>query len=91
MQPVHTSAPSLAVSANRWRRIGRNLTVATSALFAMSLASANGAPLHSNNHHHHYPRGGYAAPSNPLESLPTGAWTHNARKPVEIFGQKVDP
>ncbi len=88
MQSVDIFAPSRAVSANRWRSIGRKLTLASFALFAMSLASANGAPLHSHNHHHHY---GYAAPSNPLESLPTGAWTNNPRKPVEIFGQKVDP
>jgi hypothetical protein len=63
--------------------------VASFPLFAMSLASANGAPLHNNNHHHS--RGGYVAASKPPASLSTGAWTTTTREPVEIFGRKVDP
>ena len=63
--------------------------VASFALSAMFLASANGAPLHNNNHHHS--RGGYVAASKPPASLSTGAWTNTTREPVEIFGLKVDP
>ena len=88
MQSVHIFAPNSAASVNRWRSVGTKLVVASFALFATSLASANGAPLHNN---HHHSRGGYVAASKPPASLSTGAWTTTTREPVEIFGRKVDP
>jgi hypothetical protein len=89
MQSVHIFAPNSAASVNRWRSVGTKLIVASFALFATSLASANGAPLHNNNHHHS--PGGYVAADKPPASLSTGAWTTTTREPVEIFGRKVDP
>jgi hypothetical protein len=97
MQSMDIFISSRVGSASRRRSIGMKLTVASFALFAMSLASANAAPLHS---YHHHTRGGYAGPGDALESPQTGGWTYEPptyawtsyrRKPVEIFGQKVDP
>jgi hypothetical protein len=79
-------AQTPAFAQRRWRSITA-VGLASLAVFALSLAPAEGSPLRKHKLHQ---VSEYSQSARAQASGPTASWTQGWRKPIEIFGQKVD-